>query len=102
MNSSEDDGCETAIEQYLHLRPPRMALLQSDKISLKMIVPFNPLIHAGDTIDVKFYAKRDDVDDYGSGKYLIVNMVHNIKPGATMYGTTSVECVSRTVSQGEV
>lgn len=103
MNSSQDDGCETAIEQYLHLRPPRMALLQSDKISLKMIVPFNPIIHAGDMIDVKFYAKRDDIEyDYGSGKYLIVSLTHNIKPGATMYATTTLECVSRSVGTGEV
>lgn len=100
--SSEDDGCETMIEQYLHLRPPRMALLQGDKISLKMIVPFNHRLHAGDVVDVKFLAKRDNEADHGSGKYLIVNMTHNIKPGAVMYATTTLECVARSVSQGEV
>lgn len=100
--SSEDDGCETMIEQYLHLRPPRMALLQGDKISLKIVVPFNHKLHAGDMIDVKFYAKRDGDVDYGSGNYLIVNMTHNIKPGAAMYATTTLECVARSVSQGEV
>lgn len=102
LNSSQDDGCETMIEQYLHLRPPRIALLQADKISLKIIVPFNPLLHAGDSINAKFYAKRSNVDDYGTGKYLIVNMTHNIKPGASMYATTTLECVARTVGQGEV
>ena len=98
--SHEDDGCETNVEQYLHIRPSRMALLQRDKISLKIIVPFNPTLHAGDMIEVNFIAKRDGSKDYGSGDYLIVNLSHNIKTGG--YGISTFECVSRTVGYGEV
>lgn len=98
--SHEDDGCETNVEQYLHLRPPRMSLLQRDKISLKIIVPFNPKLHAGDMIEVTFIAKETGDKDYGSGDYLIVNLSHNVKTGG--YGITTLECVSRTVGYGEV
>lgn len=98
--SHEDDGCETNVEQYLHKRPPRMALLQKDKISLKIIVPFNPKLHAGDMIYAEFWSKRDKRIDYGTGDYLIVSLSHNVKNGG--YGITTLECVSRTVGQGEV
>lgn len=98
--SSEDDGCETSVEQYLHKRPPRMALLQKDKISLKIIVPFNPKLHAGDMIAVEFWAKRDEDYDHGTGDYLIVSLSHNVKNGG--YGITTLECVARTVGAGEV
>ena len=96
----EDDGCETNVEQYLHLRPPRMALLQRDKISLKIIVPFNPMLHAGDKIRCEFWAKRDNTLDFGTGEYVIVSLSHNVKSGG--YGITTLECVSRSVAWGEV
>jgi hypothetical protein len=91
-------------EAYLPRRKARMGLLEQDKIALRMIVPFNPNLNAGRVIYVKIPNTNPDVKDdkdklnFGSGKYLIANLTHNIKLGGL--GTTTLECVSNTVAAG--
>jgi hypothetical protein len=82
-----------------------MGLLEQDKIALRMVVPFNPNLNVGRTINVRFPNTNPDSVNYednrytyGTGKYLIVNMTHNIKLGG--FGTTVVECVYNSVAIG--
>jgi hypothetical protein len=65
-----------------------------------MTVPFNTELHAGKVVDVKLYNKSDPTGGrllYGSGKYLIVSMFHQIMEGGL--ATTTMECVSKTAGQ---
>lgn len=80
------------------LRRARMSLIEQNSIALNMVVPFSPFLNAGRTIEVKIFNTKDGSLNYGSGKYLIVNMTHNIKLGG--FGTTTVDCVSDSVSRG--
>jgi hypothetical protein len=78
-----------------------MSLLDQDKIALRLTVPFSPFLHAGDVIDVSIPDKGvGNGEVYGSGKYLISSMTHNIKAGGL--GITTLECVSNTVAAGRV
>jgi hypothetical protein len=98
---SDQGVCNPNIEKYLIKRKPRMALLDQDKIALKLTVPFSPFLHAGDVIDVAIPDKGPLKGElYGSGKYLISSMTHNIKAGGL--GITTLECVSNTVAAGKV
>lgn len=97
------DMCRMEVEKYLLKRQARMALLEQDKIALRFTVPWNPLLHAGKTVDVELKRKgTKNANDflYGTGRYLIVNMVHNIKNGG--YSTTTMDCVAQTAGQGIV
>lgn len=102
---STDDDCEVGNpEAYLPLRKARMGLLEQDKVALRMVVPWNPNLSAGRVIEIEIPNTnpdaKDDKDKYnfGSGKYLIASMTHNIKLGGL--GTTTLECVSETVARG--
>ena len=97
------DMCRMEVEKYLLKRQARMSLLEQDKIALRLTVPWNPELNAGKMINVELKRKGStDPDDlvYGSGKYLIVNLVHSIKNGG--YSTTTMECVAQTAGQGIV
>ena len=97
------DMCRMEVEKYLLKRQARMSLLEQDKIALRFTVPWNPLLHAGKTVDVELKRKgTKNANDflYGTGRYLIVNLVHNIKNGG--YSTTTMECVAQTAGQGIV
>jgi len=101
MGSSE--GCDVSVEKYLHLRQARMSLLEQDKIGLRMTVPFNPDLHAGQVISAKFLSKEEVTKgqpEYGSGEYLICSLSHSYKAGG--FGTTTLDCVSETVAAGEL
>ena len=77
-----------------------MALVEQDKIALRLVVPFNPILNVGKVINF-IYTLNDNVkENYGSGDYLIVNMTHNIKIGG--FGLTILDCVSETVASGGV
>lgn len=80
-----------------------MNLLEKDKIAFRVVVPFNPVLHAGRVIRVNLYNK-DSLPNltplYGTGDYLILHMFHHILPGGM--GTTVMDCVSSTVGRGEV
>ena len=97
---SEDlqNSCNNNTQQYLLKRKARMALVEQDKIALRLVVPFNPILNVGKVINF-IYTLNDNVkENYGSGDYLIVNMTHNIKIGG--FGLTILDCVSETVASG--
>lgn len=98
--AEEHNMCNSNIEKFRLRRQARMNLLEQDKIALRMTVPWNPDLHAGKTVDVNLYLKKEDGLDtvlYGSGRYLIASMVHNIKAGG--YSTTTMDCISQTAAQ---
>jgi hypothetical protein len=96
------DMCKMEVEKYLLKRQARMSLLEQDKIALRLTIPWNPMLHAGKIIQIELARKGSSGKDllYGSGKYLIVNMIHNVKNGG--YSTTTMECVAQTAGQGIV
>ena len=100
FNSAKDqDSCNIDVEKHLLLRQARMSLLEEDKIALRLTVPWNPVLHAGNIIEVYFYNKGTNTyDNFGSGYYLIHSMTHNLRTGG--YGTTTMDCVSRSVGGG--
>lgn len=100
INSAKDqDSCNIDVENHLLLRQARMSLLEEDKIALRLTVPFNGALHAGNMIEVYFANKETGrFDNYASGYYLIHSMTHNIKTGG--YSTTTMDCVSRSVGGG--
>lgn len=84
----------SGVEKYLHKRTENISFLHREKTDLKIIVPFNPIIHAGKLIRATFYSKRETgskVKNYGTGVYLICHLTHDIKIGN--YGTTTLECI---------
>jgi hypothetical protein len=101
QGTSSDQGtsCNIGVEKYLLKRQARMALLEKDKIALRMLVPFNPYLHAGKTIQFDWTGKKGEVI-YGSGKYLISSLNHTVRFGG--FSTTSLECVASTVGEGVV
>ena len=102
FNSAKDqDSCNTDVEKHLLLRQARMSLLERDKISLRLTVPWNPILHAGKMIEVYMPNKQTEkFDNYGFGLYLIHSLTHNIKAGG--YSTTTMDCVAQTVGGGIV
>lgn len=97
------DMCKMDVEKYLLKRQARMSLLEQDKIALRLTVPWNPELNAGKMINIELKRKGSkEANDlvYGSGKYLIVNLIHSVKNGG--YSTTTMECVAQTAGQGIV
>lgn len=105
-SSAQSEGtAETDVERFLSLRQARLSLLDQDKIALRITVPWNPNIYAGDMISVNFVNKpttpNEEVKpDYGTGEYLIVTLTHIIKAGG--YAITVLDCVARSVGLGIV
>jgi hypothetical protein len=99
--AEKQNSCETSVEKYLLKRQARLGLIERDKIALRMVVPWNPDLHAGKIITLDWKNKEDGKTPvYGSGDYLIVSMMHTIKAGG--FATTTLDCVSKTVGQGVV
>jgi len=99
----QQDMCPDYAKEYLLKRQARMGLLDSNKIALRMTVPFNPELHAGKVIDVSLYNKETrpaPEKNYGSGTYLILHMFHHIIQGGL--ATTTMDCVASTVGRGIV
>lgn len=99
-NSAKEGGsCNVDVESYMPLRQARLGLLEQDKITLRIKVPFNPNLHAGNIITTNFYNKTlAGKLEYGSGDYMICSMSHNIKTGG--YGVTTLDLVSSTIEAG--
>ena len=101
MNSAAgQDMCPDYSSIYLLKRQGRMALLEKDKVALRLTVPFNTNLHAGQVINIRLYNKNDRTGQtllYGSGNYLISSMFHQIFIGGL--ATTTMECVSQTAGQ---
>lgn len=102
FNSAKDqDSCNTDVESHLLKRQARMSLLEQDKITLRLTVPWNPILHAGRMIEVYIINKETEkYDNFGYGLYLIHSMTHNIKAGG--FSTTTMDCVADTVGGGIV
>tara|TARA_R110000772_G_scaffold99174_1_gene198787 strand:- start:66989 stop:68290 length:1302 start_codon:yes stop_codon:yes gene_type:complete len=92
------EGCPTIDPVAVIYRASRMALLDKDKVAMQITIPFNPQMNVGRTIDIMFYDKNNK-ENYGSGRYLITNMLHNLKAGG--FGVTVLDCVSDTVAAGK-
>ena len=98
--SKEQDSCNFGVEKYLLKRQARMSLLERDKIGLRIVVPWNPNIHAGDMINLSWRNKNSGGQVYGYGDYLVVSMQHSVRLGG--FSTTTMDCVSRTVGNGGI
>lgn len=98
--SKEQNSCNMDVEKYLLKRQARMSLLERDKLALRIVVPWNPDLHAGDMIRFSWFNKNSGGPVYGSGEYLIVSMQHSIRLGG--FSTTTMDCVSKTVGNGGI
>lgn len=93
--------CPDYTKTYLQKRQARMGLLEKDKIALRLTVPWNSIYNAGKIINIELLNPENKEElNYGSGKYLIMAMIHNIRSGG--YSTITMDCVSHAVGQGEV
>lgn len=92
------NSSELGLQMSAQLRKARMALLDQDKIALRMVIPFLPHLNVGRTINASFYNTATGALIYGSGKYLISALTHSIKLGGL--GTTTLDCVANTVAVG--
>lgn len=100
-SAQRQDSCNTDVEKHLLLRQARMSLLEEDKISLRLTVPWNPVLHSGKIIELYIANKgTGQFDNFGYGYYLIHSLTHNIKNGG--YATTTLDCVARSVGGGIV
>lgn len=100
QSAQQRNSCNLDVESHLLKRQARMGLLERDKIALRIVVPWEPSLHAGKVIKFQWKNKENNSDVYGYGDYLIMSMVHNIRMGG--YSTTTLECVATTVGQGIV
>jgi len=101
QSAANRNMCPDFVSTYLQKRQARMTLLEKDKIALRLVVPWNPIYNVGKTLEIKLINTEDQSGsllNYGSGKYLIVSLIHNIKVGG--YSTITLDCVSETVGQG--
>ena len=93
--AQQQNSCETNVEKYLQMRQARMGLLDKNKIALRITVPWSPWLHVGQTINFIWQNRYDPTyKQYGSGKYLILHMTHNIQYGG--YATTTLDCIANT------
>lgn len=99
-SSEQTDSCNLDVESHLLKRQARMALLEKDKIALRITVPCNLNLHVGQLITLEWRNKNSGGEVYGSGDYLIASLVHDIKLGG--FSVTNMDCVSKTVGQGVV
>lgn len=101
--AQQQNGCETDVEKHLLRRQARMGLLEKDKVALRLIVPWQPDLHAGDIITFNWYDKTNDGASrllYGSGDYMIASLTHRVQLGG--YATTTFDCVGSSVGRGMV
>ena len=99
--SEQQKGCETAVEKYLHKRQARMALLDKDKIALRITVPWSPWLHVGNKIHFHWNDRYEPSRElYGSGEYIIAHMTHNIQFGG--YAVTNLDCITNKIGRAHV
>lgn len=93
--AQQQNGCETDVEKYLLLRQARMALLDKDKVALRLTIPWNPDLHVGQAINFTWPNKSQNGSGslFGTGTYLISSLKHNIQFGG--FGTTTLDCITR-------
>ena len=82
-------------EKYGYRRQARMGMLERDKIALRITIPWTPSLHVGQQIRFHWYNRYDQsYQQYGSGRYLILHMTHNIQYGG--YAVTNLDCIANT------
>lgn len=93
----QQNVCELGVEQYLLLRQARMAMLEKDKVALRLTIPWNPQLHVGNSIRFTWPNKSSNNSFngtiFGTGIYLIASLKHNIQFGGT--ATTTLDCITR-------
>lgn len=99
QSNKQQQACNLDVEHHLLKRQARMALLERDKIALRITVPWNANLHAGKVINLEWTNKYGGLV-YGSGTYLISSISHAIRLGG--FSTTTMDCVSTSVGGGEV
>lgn len=93
--SQQQNSCDTNVEKYLLKRQARMGLLERDKIALRITIPWSPWLHVGQQINFHWNNRYNpSTEQYGSGKYLILHMTHNIQYGG--YAVTTLDCIANT------
>lgn len=95
--SQQQNSCEIDVEEYLLLRQARMALLDKDKVALRLTIPWNPDLHVGNQITFTWPNKSENVgaDIFGTGTYLISSLKHNIQFGG--FSTTTLDCITKNI-----
>jgi len=97
-SAEAQNSCEMDVETHLLKRQARMALLERDKIALRLLIPWNPGLHVGNVITLEWQNKNAGDKCYGSGDYLILHLNHTIRFGG--FSTTTLDCVSKSVGSG--
>ena len=98
-SKQQSQGCETHVEKFLLKRQARMGLLERDKIALRITLPWSPWFHPGQMIYFHWKNRYDSsLEQYGSGKYMILHMTHNIQYGG--YAVTNLDCIANTYGSG--
>ena len=93
--AKQQNACETNVEKYLLKRQARMGLLDRNKIALRITIPWSPWLHVGQLIHFHWYNRYDpSLEQYGSGKYMILHLTHNIQYGG--YAVTNLDCIANT------
>jgi hypothetical protein len=92
--AAQQNGCESDVETWQLKRQARMGLLEKDKITLRVTVPWSPWLHVGNVFNFQWYNRYDTRQIYGTGDYLIVHLTHNIQFGG--YATTTIDCIANT------
>lgn len=88
--SGQDYGCQTDVESHLLLRQARMALLDRDKIALRLTVPWDPTVHAGNRIRFNWYKVNGSLMP-DSDSFIVASLTHKIQFGG--FSTTSLDCI---------
>ncbi len=93
--AQNQQSCETNVEKYLLKRQARLGLLDKDKIALRVTIPWSPWLHVGQKINFHWNNRYEpSYEQYGSGKYLILHLTHNIQYGG--YAVTTLDCIANT------
>jgi hypothetical protein len=91
--SKQQNSCDIDVEQWLLLRQARMAILERDRVTLRLTIPWEPNLHVGDSIGFVWMNKTTGAPVFGSSFYMISALKHNIQFGG--YATTTLDCIAR-------
>jgi hypothetical protein len=91
--SKQQNSCDIDVEQWLLLRQARMAILERDRVTLRLTIPWEPNLHVGDSIGFEWMNKTTGAPVFGSSFYMISALKHNIQFGG--YATTTLDCIAR-------
>lgn len=95
--AQRQDMCPDYSQYFLQNRQARMGLLDKSKITLRMTVPFNPMLNVGKIVTVNLINKEATPNiayNFGSGQYLILHMFHHVINGGM--ATTTMDLVAKT------